>query len=90
MQQCGEVGCHCRVFMDLFQPQISFSGESLDPVGSGDGRHSHIDFLVWGIALKILIPSVLLGGMNAHDIAVGRCPTGDVGSVWWFVRQRRC
>jgi hypothetical protein len=35
---------------------------TLDPVGSGDGYHSHVSFLFWGIVLLILLPSTLLGG----------------------------
>jgi hypothetical protein len=54
-----------------------FSGESLDPVGSGDGRRTGVTFLLWGVALKSLLPSMPLVGMDAHDIVIGRWLTGD-------------
>jgi hypothetical protein len=43
-------------------PRSKFLGESLDPVGLGDGCHSHVGFLLWGVVLLTLPPSTLLGG----------------------------
>jgi hypothetical protein len=49
-----------------------------NPAGSGDGRCVGITFLLWGVVLKILLPSMPLVGPDAHDIAVGSWLTGDV------------
>jgi hypothetical protein len=70
------------VFFDLSCLGASYLGESLDPLGWATS------FLLWGATLMILLPSVLLGGLDAHDIAVDgrRC---DV-SAWWLARRRQC
>jgi hypothetical protein len=42
----------------------SSSGEVLDPVGSGIGLRIGVAFLTWGVALKILLPSMVLCGLD--------------------------
>jgi hypothetical protein len=62
------------LFFDFFMPQSKFSGESLDPVGSGNGCRSHIGFFLWGVVLLTLLSCIHASwGLEAHDIAVGRC-----------------
>lgn len=63
----------------------SFSGEILDPPGQATDVVSHVAFLLWGVALKILLPSAFLGGLDAHGVAVGRWPTADA-----WVRVTAC
>jgi hypothetical protein len=52
------------VFFDFSGLGASSSGESLDPLGRA------MIFLLWGVALMILLPSILLSGLDACDIAV--------------------
>jgi hypothetical protein len=54
------------VFFDFVHLGASFSGESLDPIGLGDGRRVGVAFLLWDvvIALKILPSSMSPGGLD--------------------------
>jgi hypothetical protein len=56
--------CLCGVFFDLSGVGSSSSGESLDPLGRATS------FFLWGVAFMILLPSVLLGGLDTCDITV--------------------
>lgn len=54
-------------------------GESLrSGVGSGDGIVL-VAFPLGGVALKLFVPVRAFHRLDAHNIAVGLCPTGDAG-----------
>ena len=68
----------CGVFFDLFILGSSFLGENLDPAGWATSVVLDVAFVLWGVALKSLLPFALAGGLAAHSFAAGS-PAGEVG-----------
>jgi hypothetical protein len=77
---------HPELLSSLEAPLWSFStstlvscslGESLDLVGSGEGCHPRVAYLLWGVVLKTLISFALLVGLDATSSRFDMCPTGD-------------
>jgi hypothetical protein len=69
------------IIMEFFltsNPGSGSSGESFDPVGSGDNIVSHC-LPPLGRRLEDIDHICTSCGLDAHNIVVGRCPTGDAG-----------
>ena len=65
------------VFFDMFILGASSSGESLDPTGRATSVILDVASLLWGVALKSLLPFALAGGLAARGFAAGS-PAGEV------------
>jgi hypothetical protein len=62
------------------------SGESLRlRCESGDGVILPRRYPLGGVALKVIDPLCAFPELDAHDIAVGRCPAGDVNDWRGFL-----
>src|SRR4051812_22064779 len=68
-------------------PQFRLFAESLRSYWAGR-RRRHRRFLLWGAVLRALDLVCALYGLYAQNIAVGRCPSGNVDVARLLVWQR--